>query len=847
MKELNNTDHDATIGVAHLTHADVTAGLDDIVTIDQALKREGTPWNTRQGYHNAINRGDIYKVPGPGRTNRLSWSEIIAYKERRDSKPRRKSGKTPAAKNEAEANQPAPPPPAPSSEQLVEAAPPAVEPASEANPPLRSAPTQLAKSIEPSASPRVAKKQTGHKPAPGQKNNNAAAPGLTADPNVGGGDVPTNTSSPAIPQGHGGIACTELRVERMNGKPVFLRHADTVLTVESEEFREKLLCDGLIVNLGDACGFTCTYCYVESAAFKFVCSILTAYNRNHGTNLGFQDVVIRRANAIGILRSQLLNEDGTSRYPDPADTRVVFTSTLVDPAANMPLLRETAEACILIFELTHWQIRILSKSVLMARLIEDELIPQKYHDRLILGFSIGTLDDKVATVIEVGASPVRLRLAALHRLQDRGIRTFGMICPSLPQADYDAFSMEICEAIRIERCEHVWAEVLNVRGESRQKTLDALQGAGLADEAERFKSVFFGDGAAANWEKYARRTFEAHTRNVPAEKLRFLQYLKEDSVNWWKGRRADGAVLIGDVAKLHLLQAGGESAPRQALVELTEEDIAYRDEREETVHTAVAASFAASEALHEINTYKDGLLWKQAYPSFVHYCLVKWHYAKSYAYRLLDFGGFINDVKTSSPLGVECKLPLNLGQARPLLELVPKPHQVACWQKIVEVHDVSELTGPMVEKAARAYVKKEGLASRQKAKPRTPDFRAKAIRGVVSLRALLDKLPEPGRFKLLTQGLLILLGVDDTGADLVETQVVDVESETMIDGPTAPPPANIMADAVSKVRRMPKPRQSPTPAKKIAARSGPKAKKQTVKVAGGETPTSFPPDEQQAV
>ncbi len=169
-------------------------------------------------------------------------------------------------------------------------------------------------------------------------------------------------------------------------------------------------------------------------------------------------------------------------------------------------------------------------------------------------------------------------------------------------------------------------------------------------------------------------------------------------------------------------------------------------------------------------------------------------------------------------------MPLSEGQIRPLLEVVPKPNQVACWRKIVEVHDVNDLTGPMVEKAVRAYVKQEGLVSRQRVMPRMPDFRAKAIRSVVSLQAVLAKLPEPGRFRSLTDNIRMLLGVDDTGADLVEAQAVEVESETPIEEITAPSPLDEVPDAATKMRRTSKPRQSPTPAKKVAARASRKVK-----------------------
>jgi len=272
-----------------------------------------------------------------------------------------------------------------------------------------------------------------------------------------------------------------------------------------------------------------------------------------GNLLGFQDVVIRRRNSVELLRAQLIDEQGNARFTDPMDNRVVYSSTLVDVAGNLELLRETAEACNLILEHTAWQIRLLSKNSLLSKLVEKGLIPERHHRRIIFGFSTGTLDDRVAKAIEGGTALVSKRLEALHWLQDRGLRTFGMICPSLPQENYETFSKEICQAIRVERCEHVWAEVINVRGESLKQTLSDLRQAGLVDEAARVESV--STGGTGNWEEYARSTFLAHSNHVPSDKLRFLQYIEVGSKNWWASQRGRGAVLLGKVAEIHGLTA----------------------------------------------------------------------------------------------------------------------------------------------------------------------------------------------------------------------------------------------------------------------------------------------------
>jgi hypothetical protein len=73
-------------------------------------------------------------------------------------------------------------------------------------------------------------------------------------------------------------------------------------------------------------------------------------------------------------------------------------------------------------------------------------------------------------------------------------------------------------------------------------------GAGFHEDAERLKSVSDGPQAQQNWEQYARQTFEAHAKNLPAGKLRFLQYVDRTNAAWWGAQRNRGAVLLGKYA-----------------------------------------------------------------------------------------------------------------------------------------------------------------------------------------------------------------------------------------------------------------------------------------------------------
>jgi len=306
----------------------------------------------------------------------------------------------------------------------------------------------------------------------------------------------------------------------------------------SSAFKHKLLCDGPTFSAGDSCRMKCSFCYVESI-FGRDPKIQNAL-ANAATT--FDQAVIRRNNPVHNLQEQLLNK-GKPRYDDPRDNRVIYASPLVDVAANVEMAKETIALCRVILEHTHWHIRLLSKSNLLT--IVAKALPE-YKNRMIFGFSTGTADDQLAAAFEQGTAKVSKRIAALHQLQNDGYRTFGMICPSLPYGNsnqYLQFSSTISEMLRIERCEHIWAEVINLRGQALTNTCNALERAGFKAQATRLKHVSQNKEA---WEHYARATYQAHASVIPAGKLRFLQYVTPNTITWWAAQ--PGAVLLGKAA-----------------------------------------------------------------------------------------------------------------------------------------------------------------------------------------------------------------------------------------------------------------------------------------------------------
>ncbi len=317
----------------------------------------------------------------------------------------------------------------------------------------------------------------------------------------------------------------------MNKKPVYEIPAKSVINFKSG-FGHKLLCDGLTFSTGSACAYSCSFCYVPDMMEK------SPHLR--GITAKHEDIVIRRHGALQVLRDQLTTR-GQPRFPDAADKRVIYSSPLVDVAANLELVKETIEACLIILELTHWDIRLLSKSNLLPRVADG--IPEKWAQRMIYGVSTGTLDDGLAKAFEQGTPLVSKRLESLWRLQDRGLRTYGMLCPSLPLPDGNYFSManDMAHAIRVDKCEHVWAEVINVRGESMTRTVTALREAGYEAHAEALQRV---STDKEEWERYSRETFLGHAWYISDAKLRFLQYKTAANKAWWSQYVGEGAVLL---------------------------------------------------------------------------------------------------------------------------------------------------------------------------------------------------------------------------------------------------------------------------------------------------------------
>ena len=467
----------------------------------------------------------------------------------------------------------------------------------------------------------------------------------------------------------------EIPCETIDERPVSPHKANTVLNMHDVEFLEKLLCDGITFNIGDD---------------------------ETGPSIRIEDVLNRRKKVLELLKDQLLNEDGSRRFPDDQDNRVAFST--VDVAADMEQLRHIAAACNLILDNTGWKIRLLSRNHLLHRLIADEMIPVCHRKRLIFGFSWGTRDDQMeeASRGEFDLKPYHERLRSLHWLQDKYIKTFVMIGPSLPLDNYNAFAARTCEDIRVKKCEHVWVEVINRRGNSLTNTVRALHSRMWMSHAEP-RQMIAGPMSPDAWEKYSISFFEDLTHTVPRNKLRYLQVVNKSSVDWWANKRKDGAVLLGTTARKRNLTV--------TVSPLTRDERNYLMDRERIVTSAIRGTFAAAKAVFEIHDYNDGRLWKCESSKFEAYCRKRWNFERSHSFRLVKFGRLIAALEreyreSQSPIG-DC-MPKNEGQFRPLTD-IPEEHCISCWKEIVATTESNGRTYKVIEQKVKQYRETHGL------------------------------------------------------------------------------------------------------------------------------------------
>jgi len=187
---------------------------------------------------------------------------------------------------------------------------------------------------------------------------------------------------------------------------------------------------------------------------------------------------------------------------------------------------------------------------------------------------------------------------------------------------------------------------------------------------------------------------------------------------------------------------------------------------------AVQAGNAAARALHEIQIYRDGILWRKDFKTFVDYCASRWGYRKSQAYRLTEFGSFIAESDKFSPIGENAAVPES--HFRRFCSVVPKGHRVKCWQEITAGRDSADLTASKVKAAAIRYLEQHGLDTVPERPMDQSKARARAMGLLEKLRATVAGFSAQEKFdRALREFAVLIEGADDAPAIEVEATAAD--------------------------------------------------------------------------
>jgi DNA repair photolyase len=294
---------------------------------------------------------------------------------------------------------------------------------------------------------------------------------------------------------------------------------------DSPGFAKKLLADadalhavGAHAELMGLCGFGCLYCSSNTGNFLRINREPFARETEKQTGERIAPVDFEPAGdtftadpALTFVWPDIearLDAQLTKKGPTWGQGRMLVLSQLTDAFSPVQVADGTTERVLrALLTRTSFKIRVLTKNAAVAKPPFLPLLVQ-YRERVLVGLSVGTMDDGWAKAVEIGTSPPSARIRAHRALQDAGVPVYGMLCPVFPDAVFNKDEgrglEDLLEAIRPERCEHVYFEALNDRGNWRAVASGYPEGS----EWRRWIERVWGEGDKGAWSAYAAELHE---------------------------------------------------------------------------------------------------------------------------------------------------------------------------------------------------------------------------------------------------------------------------------------------------------------------------------------------------
>jgi DNA repair photolyase len=190
-----------------------------------------------------------------------------------------------------------------------------------------------------------------------------------------------------------------------------------------------------VINPYVGCQHGCRYCYARYIK-KFT---------NHKEAWG--DFVDVRINAADLLQIEIKKKKRGR----------VWVSGLCDPYQPLERKYQLTRKCLEILVNNKWPVSVQTRSPLVLR----DMDILKGAEDLEVGLTITTADDGIRKLFEPVAPSINERIRALDELHKSGIRTFAMIAPLLPGAEYLPFALEgKVDSILVDRLNYHYADAV---------------------------------------------------------------------------------------------------------------------------------------------------------------------------------------------------------------------------------------------------------------------------------------------------------------------------------------------------------------------------------------------------
>ncbi len=185
--------------------------------------------------------------------------------------------------------------------------------------------------------------------------------------------------------------------------------------------RDDWFLDDYSINPYSGCSYNCIYCYIRGSK----------YGENMAKTLSV------KINAPEVLEKQLKRRAKRGEYG------IIAISTSTEPYQKIEEKLKLTRKLLEVILKYRFPVHILTKSTLVLRdldllksINENAILPEDIRENLkqgvIINFSISTLDEKLAKLLEPGAPKPKERFRAMKKCKDEGFFTGISYIPVLP-------------------------------------------------------------------------------------------------------------------------------------------------------------------------------------------------------------------------------------------------------------------------------------------------------------------------------------------------------------------------------------------------------------------------------